>query len=85
MRYHGREEVTKPKRQTSIYQKGLAMIFWNPEPIASSCYLAREVVKNAIDAFTRAIVDLTSLNHDMKVDLGFVKLTIVKKTLKYQF
>jgi len=61
------------------------MVFCNPEPIASSCFLVREVVKNTIDAFTRAIVDLTSLNHDMRVDLGFVKLTVIKKTLKYQF
>jgi len=34
--YHGKEEITKPKSQHSIYQKGFSMIFCNPVPIAMS-------------------------------------------------
>ena len=61
------------------------MIFCNPEPIAASCFLAKDVVKSAVDAFCAAIIDLTTLNYDLNVNLGFVKLSIIKKTLKYAF
>ena len=43
------------------------MIFCNPEPISSSCQLARDVVRSALDAFTAAIIDLTTLNYNLNV------------------
>ena len=59
------------------------MVFCNPEPIAAACFVARDVVKSAIDAFTSAIIDLTTLNHNLQIMLGFVKLVVNQKTLKY--
>lgn len=85
MRYHNKEEVTKPCSQNSIYQKGFNMIFCNPEPIAASCFLARDVVKSAIEAFSAAIIDLTTLNHSLNVLLGFVRLVVTQKALRYAF
>jgi hypothetical protein len=61
------------------------MCFCNPEPIAAACFLAKDVVKSALDAFTTAIIHLTTLNHSLKVTLGFVSLTISRKTLTYAY
>lgn len=60
-RYHGKEEISTAKSQHSIYQQGFGMIFCNPGPIAASCYLAKEVVAAAIQAFVSAVWDLTQL------------------------
>lgn len=65
-RYHGKEEISAAKSQHSIYQQGFGMIFCNPGPIAASCYLAKEVVSAAIQAFIAAIWDLTQLGNDPK-------------------
>jgi hypothetical protein len=59
------------------------MCFCNPEPIAAASFLARDVVKSAIDAFTTAIVHLTTANHNLNIDLGFLKLIVNRKTLTY--
>lgn len=61
------------------------MVFCNPEPIAAACFLARDVVKSAIEAFSAAIIDLTTLNYNLTILLGFVKLVVKSKTLKYFF
>lgn len=37
LRYPGKEELSKPKSQHSIYQKGFNMIYCNAVPIAASC------------------------------------------------
>ena len=39
IRYPGKEEITKPSSQHSIYQKGFNMIFCNAAPIGASCQL----------------------------------------------
>lgn len=84
-RYHNKEEMTKPSSQNSIYQKGFQMCFCNPEPIAAACFLARDVVKSAIDAFSTAIVHLTTANHSLNINLGFLKLQVNRKALSYQY
>lgn len=61
------------------------MCFCNPEPIAAACFLARDVVKSALDAFTAAIIHLTTLNHSLNVNLGFLNITIKSKTLTYAY
>lgn len=61
------------------------MCFCNPEPIAAACFLARDVVKSAIDAFTTAIVHLTTANHSLRIDLGFLKIQVTRKALTYQY
>lgn len=45
IRYPGKEEITKPKSQHSIYQKGFGMIYCNPVPIANSCSLDKLTVE----------------------------------------
>jgi len=47
MRYKGKEEITMPKSQHSIYQKGFGMMFCNAGPIAASCYLGKDIVSSA--------------------------------------
>ena len=70
IRYPGKEEITKPKSQHSIYQKGFGMIYCNPVPIANSCSIDKETVQDALNAFAKAVCDLTSLGKTMKIKLG---------------
>ena len=65
LRYPGKEEITKPKSQHSIYQKGFSMIYCNPVPIAYSCYLNKEVTQDALNAFSKAVLDLIDLGKTM--------------------
>jgi hypothetical protein len=84
-RYHGKEEISAPKSQHSIFQQGFGMIFCNPGPIAAACYLAKEVVAEAIQAFVSAVSDLTQLGYDMSIDFGFCTLKIINKSLTFTF
>lgn len=84
-RYHGKEEVSKPKSQHSIYQKGFGMIFCNPVPISQACYLGKEVVKSALECFVQATIDLTNLNKTLLLDFSFVKIQITNGDLKYDY
>jgi hypothetical protein len=61
------------------------MIFCNPVPVAASCYLAKEVVASAIQAFVQAVCDLTQLGYYIVIDFSFVTLKIIEKTLAYTF
>jgi len=60
-RYPNKEELSCPKSQNSIYQKGFGMIFCNPTPIAAASYLGKEAVTSAIQAFVEAVANLTQL------------------------
>ena len=77
------EFLRLPYKQQHVH--GIAMIFCNPDPISASCYLSKNTVKSAIDAFTSAIIDLTTQNNNLNVDLGFIKLNINKKNLSYKY
>jgi len=83
--YHGKEEFSKPKSQNSIFQKGFAMIYCNPVPIAASCYLGKAVVQEALDQFFHAIIDLVKYGRDIELRFGFANVHIQNKTLKAVF
>ncbi len=38
-KFNDKDEISKPKSQSSIYQKGFQMTYCNPVPIAAACYL----------------------------------------------
>ncbi|CAD8199326.1 unnamed protein product [Paramecium octaurelia] len=84
-RYPGKEEVSKPLSQHSIYQKGFGMNFCNAGPIAASCYLGKDVVQSIHYSLIKAIQDLTRLGHDLHIDFGFIKISVVNKDLKYKY
>ncbi|KAM3139420.1 Aconitate hydratase mitochondrial [Paramecium bursaria] len=84
-RYPGKEEITKPKSQHSIYQQGFGMNFCNAGPIAASCYLGKDVVQSIHQAFIKAVHDLTRLSHDLHIDFGFIKVSVVSRDLKYKY
>lgn len=65
IRHPGKEEISKPKSQHSVYQKGFGMIYCNPVPIANSCSLDKQTVEDALKAFAKAVSDLTSLGKTM--------------------
>ncbi|KAL4498427.1 hypothetical protein ABPG72_013233 [Tetrahymena utriculariae] len=84
-RYAGKEEISAPKSQHSIYQKGFSMMFCNAGPIAASCYLGKDVVSSAHNAFIQAVSDLTTLGHGLNIDFGFVKVYVQDRDLRYSY
>jgi nucleoid DNA-binding protein len=84
-RYPGKEEITTTKSQHSIYQQGFGMIFCNAGPISAGCYLAKEVVASAHEAFIKAVGDLTKLGQSLNIDFGFCKVRICDKDLSYSY
>lgn len=86
LRYPGKEELQKPKSQHSIYQKGFSMIFCNPSPIAQACYLSKETVSAAHDAFAKALCDLVDLGKSFEFRFpNFVTIRVVNRDLTYKF
>jgi len=84
-RSKNKEEIVSIKSQNSVYQQGFGMIFCNPTPIATACYLGRETVSSAIQAFVVAVTDLTRLGYDLDLDFGFCRVVIRDKTLSYNY
>lgn len=85
IRHPGKEEISKPKSQSSVYQKGFNMIFCNPVPIANSCSLDKLTVEDALKAFARAVADLTALGKSLDIKLGVLRLRIVNRDLSYTY
>lgn len=85
MRYAGKEEVTKPKSQSSIYQKGINMTYCNPYPIAAACSLDPAVVQDGMNAIFKAIFDLISIGQNVVLKTGFCNIKFINKDLSYSF
>lgn len=86
LRYPGKEELTKPKSQHSVYQKGFSMTFCNPAPIAQACYLSKETVSAAHDAFAKALCDLVDLGHSFELKFpNLISIKVVNRDLTYRY
>jgi len=84
-RYPNKEEISFAKSQNTVYQQGFGMVFCNATPIAASCYLGKEVVTSAINAFIEAVANLTQLGHNLDIDFGFARVKINNKNLSYTY
>jgi hypothetical protein len=84
-RYPNKEEISFSKSQNTVYQQGFGMVFCNATPIAASCYLGKEVVTSAINAFIEAVANLTQLGYNLDIDFGFARVKINNKNLTYNF
>ena len=60
-RFNNKEELTKPKSQSSIYQKGINMTYCNPIPIAAGCCLEPKVVADGLKAIFDAVYNFIIL------------------------
>jgi hypothetical protein len=85
LRYPGKEEITKPQSQHSIYQKGFNMVYCNPVPIASSCSLDRDITESVLVTFARAVTDLAELGKALEIVIGPCSIKIVNRDLTYTF
>lgn len=84
-RFPNKREIDAPQSQHSVYQQGSNMLFCNPRPIALGCKFSEEVTKKCLEALTHAVVDLTRLGKDLRLDFGFCCLKVNNKDLKYHF
>lgn len=85
LRYPGKEEMTKPKSQHSIYQKGFNMIFCNPVPIAASCELDKDLAESILNTFARAVCDLTELGKSLDITIGPCNIKINNRNMTYSY
>lgn len=85
IRFSGKEEVTKPKSQSSIYQKGINMTYCNPYPIAAACCMDPGVVQDGMNAIFKAIYDLVSIGQNVLLKTGFCNIKFFNKNLTYSF
>jgi nucleoid DNA-binding protein len=85
VRFNDKEELTKPKSQASIYQKGFKMTYCNPIPIAASCYLPKNVIIDTLCAIFNAILDLINLGKNVSLRTGFSNIFFHDGNLNYSF
>lgn len=57
MRFPNKEEISAPRSQHSVFQKGFNMCYCNPGPIASVCNLSTPVAKSILDSIFTCISD----------------------------
>jgi hypothetical protein len=84
-RFKDKEELIKPKSQTSIYQKGFQMIYCNPTPIAAGCFLPKNVVIDSLNAMFSGIYDLVNIGKNIVLKFGFCNVYLVDRNLTYSF
>ena len=84
-RFNNKEELTKPKSQSSIYQKGINMTYCNPIPIAAGCCLEPKVVEDGLKAIFDAVYILISIGQNVFLKTGFCNINFVQRNLTYSF
>ena len=83
--YPGKDQVESAKSQNSIYQKGFQMIYCNPYPISAGCMVSKDVVKDGLEAFWAAVIDLVKQDVDVNLNFGFCRIVIDDRNLKIRF
>ena len=84
-RFNNKEELTKPKSQSSIYQKGINMTYCNPIPIAAACCLDPKSVQDGLRAIFNAVFDLISIGQNVILKTGFCNIYFIQRNLTYSF
>lgn len=85
VKFNDKEELTKPKSQASVYQRGFKMTYCNPIPIAASCYLPKNVIIDTLAAIFNAILDLINLGKNVSLKTGFCNLVFRDYNMTYTF
>jgi nucleoid DNA-binding protein len=84
-RFKNKEELIKPKSQSSIYQKGFQMTYYNPIPIAAACFLSKNVIVDSLNAIFAAVYDLVNIGKNVILKTGFCNIYFMDKNLTYSF
>lgn len=84
-RYHGKSQIEKPASQRSVFQQGFQMIFCNPVPVATACYLDKKVVQDTHNALFAAIKDFATLGRAINIPFDFAVIMINNYTLEVRF
>lgn len=84
-KFNDKEELTKPKSQSNIYQKGFQMIYCNMVPIAAACYLHKNVVSDAINSIFSAVYDLVNSGKNVVLKFSFCNVYFYDRNLKFTF
>jgi len=83
--FQEKDQLNKPKSQSSVYQRGFASVFCNPVPIAAACFLGKDVVESTLNAIFSAVIDLTSYGYNLDLRFGFATIRIASKDMRVSF
>lgn len=84
-KFNDKDEISKPKSQSSIYQKGFQMTYCNPVPIAAACYLHKNVINDSLNAIFDAIYDLINMGKNIALKFSFCNIYFSDRNLSYRF
>lgn len=84
-KFNDKEEISKPKSQSSVYQRGFQMTYCNPVPIAAACYLHKNVIADALDSIFTAVYDLVNMGKNVTLKFSFINIYFFDKNLTYTF
>jgi hypothetical protein len=84
-RFKDKEELIKPKSQSSVYQRGFQMTYCNPIPIAAACYMHKNVILDGLNAIFSAVYDLVDMGKNINLKTGFCNIYFMDKNLTYSF
>jgi hypothetical protein len=84
-RFKDKEELIKPKSQSSIFQKGFQMTYCNPIPIAAACFMDKNVVNDSLNATFAAFYDLINIGKNVLIKTGFCNIYFMDRNLTYSF
>lgn len=84
-RFKDKEELTKPKSQSSVFQRGFQMTYCNPIPIAAACYINSKVVTDGLNAIFNALYDLINIGKNVELKTGFCNINFLDRNLAYSF
>lgn len=84
-KFKDKDEISKPKSQASIYQKGFQMTYCNPVPIAAACYLHKNVVTDTLNAIFEAVYDLANMGKSITLKFSYCNIYFSDKNMSYNF
>ena len=79
------KEITKPKSQSNIYQKGINMSYCNPIPNAEGFCLEPHIVEDGLKAIFNAVYNLISIGQKIFLKTLFCNINFVQRNLTYSF
>jgi len=84
-KFKDKDEISKPKSQASIYQKGFQMTYCNPVPIAAACYLHKNVVSDTLNSIFEAVYDLVNMGKNITLKFSYCNIYFSDKNMSYNF
>lgn len=72
-----------PQVQNKVYGKAIKHVGLDTDQLAVTSYLDKDLITNAVKMIFQAIADICLACNDLVLDMGFIKIDIINKRLKF--